>query len=200
MGRDKASLPFGDETMLDRVTRILSKVVDPIVVVAATDQPHTELSVPVTYVRDRVEGRGPLEGLAVGIRAIGNQVDMVYATSCDVPLLVGDFVRQLIRQIGNHDIAVPKEMNFFHPLAAIYRVSVLQKIEELLRSDQRRPAFLFDVVDTLPIPVDSLMQSDPQLTTLINLNTPEDYAKALEIAGFAMSPEVLAKTFADRSN
>ena len=34
MGRDKASLPFGDETMLARVTRLLAEVVGPMAVVA----------------------------------------------------------------------------------------------------------------------------------------------------------------------
>ena len=37
MGLDKASLPFGPETMLNRVVRKLSEVVSPIVVVAAKD-------------------------------------------------------------------------------------------------------------------------------------------------------------------
>ena len=35
MGRPKALLPFGEETLLTRMVRILSGVVDPIVVVAA---------------------------------------------------------------------------------------------------------------------------------------------------------------------
>ncbi len=35
MGRPKAWLPFGGETMLERVVRLLSEVVHPIVVVAA---------------------------------------------------------------------------------------------------------------------------------------------------------------------
>ena len=200
MGRDKASLPFGDESMLARVTRILANVVDPIVVVAAADQPLGELSVPVTYVRDRVANRGPLEGLAVGIAELRDKVDMVYATSCDVPLLVEGFVRQLIGRIGDHEIAVPKEEKYFHPLAAIYRVSVLQKIEELLQADRRRPAFLFDAVDTLKISVTELTVADPKLNTLLNLNSPEDYRKALQIAGFDVSEKLLAKLFEDRSN
>ena len=37
MGRPKLSLPFGDETMLSRVVRIVSQVVSPVVVVASVD-------------------------------------------------------------------------------------------------------------------------------------------------------------------
>ena len=193
MGRDKASLPFGDESMLARVTRRLSQIVEPIVVVAAPDQPKLELPVPVAYVQDRVEDQGPLEGLAVGIAAVADQVDAVYATSCDVPLLIPAFVEFLIDQLGAHEIVVPQEEKFFHPLAAVYRVSVLPKIEELLEQDRRRPVFLFDMVDTLVVPTATLASVDPALSTLLNLNSPEDYLNALQIAGFEPSEKVLAE-------
>ena len=38
MGSSKALLPFGSETMLQRVVRLLGEVVSPMVVVAAVDQ------------------------------------------------------------------------------------------------------------------------------------------------------------------
>src|SRR5687767_10615246 len=44
MGRPKALLPFGPELMLERVVRILSAVVSPIVVVAAPEQDLPPLS------------------------------------------------------------------------------------------------------------------------------------------------------------
>ena len=43
MGSPKALLPFGDETMLQRVLRLLAPVVGPLVVVAARDQQLPEL-------------------------------------------------------------------------------------------------------------------------------------------------------------
>ena len=46
MGRAKAELVFGDETMLQRVTRLLSRVVHRIIVVAAADQDMSLEAVP----------------------------------------------------------------------------------------------------------------------------------------------------------
>ncbi|MCA9165188.1 MAG: NTP transferase domain-containing protein, partial [Planctomycetales bacterium] len=43
MGESKATLPFGDELMVQRVVRLLSEVVSPIVVVAAEGQTLPEL-------------------------------------------------------------------------------------------------------------------------------------------------------------
>ena len=63
MGSSKALLPFGSETMLQRVVRLLGTVVSPLVVVAATEQALPGLPASVTITRDEREGRGPLEGL-----------------------------------------------------------------------------------------------------------------------------------------
>ena len=43
MGVPKATLPFGNETMLQRVVRLLHTVVSPVIVVAARDQVLPEL-------------------------------------------------------------------------------------------------------------------------------------------------------------
>ena len=71
MGRDKATLPFGPELMLQRVIRIIAGVVEStaIVIVAAPDQILPDLPKNVIVTRDEHPGRGPLEGLAGGLRA-----------------------------------------------------------------------------------------------------------------------------------
>ncbi len=195
MGRDKASLPFGDETMLARVARLLAEVVDPVVVVMGADQSPPDLATPVTYVRDRAADRGPLEGLAAGIEAVRGCVDAVYATSCDVPLLNPAFVSRMIRALGDQTIAVPRGEKYFHPLAAVYRTSVLPEIERLLQQDRLRPLFLFERVATEFVSVDALSASDPGLATLLNLNSPADYERALVTAGIEVSEEELAELF-----
>jgi len=52
MGSPKALLPFGPETMLQRVVRLLGTVVSPIVVVAATGQDLPPLPASVILTRD----------------------------------------------------------------------------------------------------------------------------------------------------
>jgi len=184
MGMSKALLPFGPELMLARVVRLLSEVVEPIVVVGSSGQDLPDLPESVMVARDRRDDRGPLEGLCVGLAAIQGHVDAAYVTACDVPLLASDFVRRMIQWLGDHQIVVPKEGQFYHPLAAVYRTSVLPNIQALFSADRMRPVFLFDQVDTLAVPIDDLRDADPQLATLENLNRPEDYHAALARAGF----------------
>jgi len=184
MGVSKASLPFGPETMLQRVVRLLSMVVSPIVVVAARDQDLPELPPATLVTRDEREGRGPLDGLRAGLKALPVTVDAAYATSCDVPLLVPAFVERMIELRGDADIAVMEIDGFTHPLSAVYARATLPRVEALLAEDRLRPAFLFESVRTRRVKPEEMMVADPQLTTLRNLNTREDYLAALSEAGF----------------
>jgi len=184
MGTPKALLPFGSETMLQRVVRLLADVVLPIVVVAAADQPLPELPRQVIVTRDEQEGRGPLEGLRAGLKALPAHVDAAYVTSCDVPLLEPAFVREMLDLANDFDIAVMEIDGFPHPLSAVYRRAVLSDVEDLLAADRLRPAFLFDRVKTRRVRPDEIT-TDPDLRTLRNLNTREEYNRALVDAGLS---------------
>ena len=183
MGRPKAWLPFGPETLLQRVVRIVGEVVGPVVVVAATNQDLPSLPAEVRVVRDEREAQGPLEGLRVGLRSLVGFADAAYATSCDVPFLTPQFVRAIIERLGDHDVVVPVEVEgervFHHPLAAAYRVSLTPRLDTLIESGRLRPVFLYEESRTLRVPVDDLRAVDPRLDALRNLNHPADYEQAL---------------------
>lgn len=183
MGVPKATLPFGPETMLQRVVRLLGTVVSPVVVVAAREQALPDLPHGVTVTRDEREQKGPLEGLRAGLRALPSSVGIAYVTSCDVPLLVPAFVERMVGLLGDHDIAVMEIEGFPHPLSAVYRRDTLPQVEALLAEDRLRPVFLFDTVRTRRVRPEEMTAVDPQLRTLRNLNTRADYLEALAEAG-----------------
>ncbi|MCC7417661.1 MAG: molybdenum cofactor guanylyltransferase [Acidobacteria bacterium] len=185
MGTSKAHLAFGDETMLQRVTRLLGTVASPIVVVAAAAQELPPLPATIAVARDAHEGRGPLEGLRAGLNALPPAIDAAYVTSCDVPLLVPAFAIRMHDLLAGHDIAVVEIDGFAHPLSAVYRRRVLPHVEALLAADRRRPAFLFEQVSTRRVAPAELTGADPALLTLRNVNTPEDYQEALRVAGIS---------------
>jgi molybdopterin-guanine dinucleotide biosynthesis protein A len=183
MGRAKAWLPFGDEIMLPRVVRLLGEAVRPIVVVAAPEQDLPPLPDDVRVVRDEEQGRGPLQGLDAGLEALRGQADAVYLSSCDVPFLKPAFVRRLIQLLGEQWICVPRVGEYHHPLAAVYRLEVRETIGRLLAENRLRPFFLFEAVPTRVVEASELAEADPTFQTLRNLNTPEEYAAALDDLG-----------------
>ncbi len=180
MGQPKAWLPFGPERMLQRVVRLVSEEGGPVVVVAAPGQELPPLPDPVVVVRDPVSGRGPLQGLAAGLAALPETVELAYATATDVPFLQPAWIARLHALIGDDDLAIPFVDGYHHPLAALYRrATVLPAVEALLREDRLRPVFLMDAVRTRVVAPDELRAVDPGFKTLRNLNSPEDYQHAL---------------------
>jgi molybdopterin-guanine dinucleotide biosynthesis protein A len=182
MGRAKAWLPFQGEFMLKRVVRLLGEVVSPIVVVAAPNQDVPELPPDVVLVRDSTGGRGPLQGLAAGLEALPAGTAAAYLSSCDVPFLRPAYVRRMIYLLGDHSICVAHVGGYHHTLAAVYRLAVLESVRRLLADNRLRPAFLFESQSTRIVTALELTDADPDLQSLRNLNTPEEYEAALREA------------------
>lgn len=186
MGRAKAWLPLGDETLLQRIERILAAVTDVRIVVAATEQDLPPLPPDVRITRDERPGKGPLEGILAGLRAGEALAEAFYVSSCDVPLLKPDFVRHLFSLLDDDtDIVVPRDEAHFHPLAAVYHRRILPQVEGLLAADRRRPFFLFEQVRTRVINTEDLHAVDAKLESLENLNTPADYEAVRRKLGLA---------------
>ncbi len=87
--------------------------------------------------------------------------------------------RQEGEQEGAPWIAVPDVGGYRHPLAAVYRLGVLEVVRRLQEDDRLRPAFLFGEVPTRFVAEGELADADPGLRALRNLNTPEEYEAAL---------------------
>lgn len=183
MGRPKLTLPFGDELMLPRIVRILRSVVSPVIVVAGPTQDVPLLPDDVRVVRDEQEHLGPLAGIEIGLRSLREVVSTAFVSSCDVPLLQTGFINEMIRRLGTHELAVPREGKFHHPLAAVYRTSLAERAHQLVSTQRLRPLFLIQESDAIEVPVEELTAVDPQLHSLRNLNSPEDYEMALRLAG-----------------
>ena len=183
MGQPKAWLPFGPEVLLQRVVRLVGDAVASIVVVAAPGQDLPPLPTGVMIVRDPVEGRGPLQGMAAGLAALPESVELAYATATDAPFLAPGWIGFLCNRIGDLDMAIPRAGGYDHPLAALYRrAAVLPSIEALLSDDRLRPVFLAESVRARIVRAEELAAVDPGLRTLRNLNTREDYEQALREA------------------
>jgi molybdopterin-guanine dinucleotide biosynthesis protein A len=185
MGQSKALLPFGSETMLSRVVRIVSEAVSSVVVVAAQGQTLPELPPEVVVVHDEQEALGPLAGLAVGLAALSGKVEAAYLSSCDVPLLKVEFVRRMIGMLGDCNLAIPREGKLYHPLSAVYRTSVEPIARDLVAEGRLRPFFLLERLQAREVDLSELREIDPDLASLRNVNCPEDYAAALRDAGLS---------------
>ena len=195
MGRPKAWLPFGRETLLARTVRRLLEAVDDVVVVAAPGQPLPPIG-DVRVVHDPTSGQGPLRGIATGLQALADSIDTAYATAVDAPFLEPRWISLLHERLGDAEIAWPESDGFVHPLAALYRRSpVLNAALALLAAERYRPLFLSETLATRVLTPADLESVDPERGTLRNLNTPDDYRAALRDAGEADRPTITFELF-----
>lgn len=180
MGRPKEWLPFDGEPMLARVVRILASVVSPVLVVAAEGQVLPPLPDTVLVVRDARPDQGPLEGIAAGLNAI--ETEFAYLCACDVPLLRPEFVQAVIGRVADRDAAVPYIARRFYPLSSVVRVVPARiAVRHLLDADRRAARFLFEELDSVRLGESELRAVDPELHSLRNANTPEDYEELLRL-------------------
>ncbi len=194
MGAPKAALSWHGSTLLRRVAGIAARAVDgPVIVVRAPGQELPSLPAGVEVATDAREGRGPIQGLAAGLETIGERAEVAYVSSTDAPLLHPAFIGSVVRALSDDlDVALPTVGGHRQPLAAAYRVSLLQLVLQLVAADLMKPAFLFercrvrllDERDLLSDP--DLARGDPRLRSVANLNERADYERALALP----APEV----------
>ena len=174
MSRDKASLPFGSETLLARVVRIVRQAVDEVVIVAREGQ---TLPDGFEAVRDPAEGLGPLAGIAVGLRNV--TADRAFVTGCDAPLLRPALIGKLFELGDGYDAAVPLIDGRFMTTTAVYARSIVQAADALIARRELRTRGLLDHVRVRTIEPAELRDVDPDLDSFRTCNTPAEYEDAL---------------------
>ena len=190
MGREKATLDWHGSTLLRRAVGIVARCVDgPVVVVRATGQDLPPLPAGVELATDEREARGPLQGIAAGLRALAGRAEIVFVTGVDAPLLHPALVAHVIAALQpDDDVVLPHAHGFPHPLAAAYRAATMAPlVAEQLAHDRlgTRPLFercrvrRLDAAALLADPAVAAL--DPDLRSLHNLNEPGEYAAALAL-------------------
>jgi molybdopterin-guanine dinucleotide biosynthesis protein A len=181
MGRDKALLTVGGETLLARVaTRIRPVVAEVIIVGPASRQEQ----VPWARVVSDIYPAGPLSGIATGLRAASHPYAFVAA--CDMPYLNGaliDYLLHLAKQ-EQSDAVVPKLTGRPEPLHAVYGRTALPTIEAHLtsrRSEDLKVHLTFNDMQVRWVEEPELRRFDPDLLSFRNINTPADWEQYLSI-------------------
>lgn len=187
MGTAKASLDWRGAPLLEQVTGAVAAAVGRVVVVSSPGQSLPALPASVGLVADARPGRGPLEGMLAGLRALeGSGVDVVFVAAVDLPALRPSLVARIVAAIGvDDDAAVPVISGRAQPLAAAYRrARVLPVVEELAGGHSRRMSDLLERLRVVPLDEAALLAdpavaaADPRLLGLRDLDTPADYAAA----------------------
>ena len=201
MGTAKAALEWHGSTLLRRTAGIVARAAGgPVVIVRASGQDLPALPKGAIVVDDPREDKGPVQGIAAGLAALVGQADSAFVTSTDLPFLHPAFIGRVLTVLGapgGPDVALPVARGYQQPLAAAYRVRLADLAERLVKEDRLRPAFLFaecqvERLDDAALLADpALAKLDPDLDSVLNVNTPDDYQAARR----RPAPEVTIRLF-----
>lgn len=188
MGRDKAAMAWGETSLLRQVSDVLAEAVDgPVVVVRAVGQQLPGLAAGVETVADPHPQRGPVEGLAAGLRAVAGRADLAFVAATDLPFLHPALVRRLLTELRDHpeaDVVAPVADGHPQLLAAAYRTTCEPAVTRALASGERRLRTVVATLSTRLLTAEELLADpavlagDPDLSSFTNVNDPGQYARA----------------------
>ena len=196
MGTSKAALEWHGSTLVRRVAGILARAVGgPVFVVAAPGQRLPRLPQDITVLTDPFEGRGPLQGLAVGLAAAADvAAPVAFVCSTDVPLLHPAVVRRVVDGLQDGaDVALPVVDGRRQPLLAAYRTALAGAVADWVAGGERRVTVVAERSRVNPLTARDLLAAaavragDPDLSSLSNLNRPSDYRAARDAPAPAVS-------------
>ncbi len=173
-GVNKALLPLGGRRAIDWLLDALRPLGTEIVIVnndgSLAGLPGTRL------VADEAPGVGSLMGLYSGLRAV--RTTLATATACDMPFVSTAVLRALVELAPGHDVVVPVLEGQPEPLHAVYRTTCLPAIDAALTAGRRRLIAFFPDVRVHYVPEAAVRAWDPALRSFLNVNRPEDLARA----------------------
>lgn len=175
MGRDKAQLPVGRQTLLERVLRRLRPHVDRLVVVGRPNQVDAFRRLPSVeeIVVDAEPGQGPLMGIYTGLTH--TQTPLNLFVPCDMPWIAGALIERLLQaSLEGAKIVASLELGKgIQPFPLVCRREVRRAVGELLDRRQR------SLQELLRLPgVHWVQVEEPTLRrSFTNVNTVSDYAE-----------------------
>jgi len=175
MGRDKAMLKMGEQTLFDRILFIMQSLFPQVII--AGDRP--DLARPgVPCYPDCYPGSA-LGGLYTGL--LEAKTDMIFVSSCDIPFPASDIIRILLSDREGYDVVVPLTPDGFEPLFALYHKNCLPAMRDMLERKEYR---IFDFYPLVRVRYMHAVELPPDWRwSLMNVNTPEEFNSLKERRG-----------------
>ena len=174
MGRDKATLPFSGQTLLESALALARSVTEDVFILGSPERYGAYGEV----VPDIFPGCGPLGGIHAALTHTKTDLNLILAV--DTPFLSNRLPAYLVEQARESRAMViaPEIDSYPQPLCAVYRRDFLPIAEQALRAARYKIVPLFPQGKTLVIPEAELKRFAFTAEMFENLNTPEELEQA----------------------
>jgi len=171
MGRNKAFLDINGVTFLELVNKSLKNIFEHVYIVTKKDG----ISGYNNIIFDSLTQYSPLSGIYTAL--MHTDKDTVFIKACDNPIISEPMIMEMFGYALKYDIVVPKTFDGFHPLFAFYSKKTLPLIQEMVMQNNFKIISLYEKVNVKFYEEKDIKKFDPELITLKNINTPDEYQK-----------------------
>lgn len=184
MGEDKSRLSLGGRTFVGAAAGALRALTERVSVVSSRAGAGSH-GLPV--VEDLHAGLGALGGLHAALSAC--RAEWAAVVACDLPFVTGELLSRLASILSDEtdatDAVVPlQDDGRVQPLCALYRArACLKHVEEMIGAGELRPRVLLSLVRARLVEFEELRDLKGSARFFLNVNTPEDYARAVGEGG-----------------
>lgn len=173
MGTDKSFVLLDDRPIIAHVIERVQALHLPVILIANDAARYAGLGLPLFG--DVFPDNGSLGGIYTALHH--SQTPHTLCVGCDMPLLEPRLLRFLIRQRLDYDIVVPVVDGRPENLHAVYSRACLPVMREQIAQQRLKINHLHDRMNVLKVEEAALRRLDPDLRSLMNVNTPEDLAR-----------------------
>lgn len=176
-GSNKALAKFNDTPLIERVTGVLGRVFENLMIITNTPLEYSYLKIPLY--QDLVKGLGPVGGIYTGLDALNEE--WAFFCACDMPFINEGLVRYLASVKEGFDAVVPKVDWKIEPLHALYSKNCLSAIKELIYNKEYQTIKAFDNINVRFVEEEEIRAFDPQLKTFLNVNKQDELENVLKM-------------------
>ncbi len=174
----KGHIEINGQRIIDSGINLLKNFFDRVII--STNTPELYFYCGVPMIGDIIKQRGPIAGI---FSVLSNTGDDIFVTACDMPFIKPELVSLLVARCALHeenwDAVIPVFEGRPQPLLGIYSKNILSVIEERLRKELRSLRDMLTELKVLYIKEEEVREVDPEGRSFININTMEDFKKAV---------------------
>ena len=179
MGVDKGLIPLSGKPIVSHVAERLARTVDEVIIVVCTaSQAEAYRALGLRVLTDIILRNTPLVGAYTGLATAKGSYTFLAAG--DQPLLDPRVVELLFAEAEGHDAATPIWPNgWVEPLHSVYATKPSTDLaRHLIDADEKRLRLLIDRLrDVKRVPIDAVKAIDPELRTLMDVDTAEEFER-----------------------
>ena len=175
MGHDKSFLDLNGKPLIQHVIDPLRSLGLDIMLITNTPALYAHLDLPMFT--DELPNNGSLGGLYTAL--VKATAPHVLCVACDMPFLNSALLHWLIALRADYDAVIPVTNATAHNLHAVYARSCLPTILRQIEQHNLRITDFYQSLTVRYVSESELRLYDPDLRSLMNLNTPADVQQAV---------------------